>query len=108
MTKAVLDLGAGDPLGGRPTRVPACRTRDHRSAGDYDGQWSSSLTGTLDELRLAHPDLLAPQKVWSREEVLRSPSAVPAVREVSVTLLKHRREDPCSRRPKMTAGIWFP
>jgi hypothetical protein len=36
------------------------------------------LTETLDALRLAHPTLLSPQKLWSREEVLRSPSVVPA------------------------------
>ena len=32
----------------------------------------------LDQLRTAHPDLLSPQKLWSREDVLRSPSVVPA------------------------------
>jgi hypothetical protein len=32
----------------------------------------------LDELRVAHPNLLSPQKLCSREEVLRTPSVVPA------------------------------
>jgi hypothetical protein len=32
---------------------------------------------SLDDLRLAYPVLLAPQRVWSRTEVLASPSPVP-------------------------------
>jgi hypothetical protein len=36
------------------------------------------LTATLDQLRTAHPDLLLPQKLWSRDDVLRSPSVVSA------------------------------
>jgi len=36
------------------------------------------LTETLDTLRFAHPALLSPQKLWSRKEVLSSPSIVPA------------------------------
>ena len=36
------------------------------------------MATTLDQLRLAHPSLVSPQKLWFREEVLRSPSVVPA------------------------------
>ena len=36
------------------------------------------MTEALDRLRLAHPALVSPQKLWSREEVLRSRSVVPA------------------------------
>jgi hypothetical protein len=32
---------------------------------------------SLDDLRLVYPALLAPQRVWSRAEVLASPSPVP-------------------------------
>lgn len=35
------------------------------------------MIAPLDELRLSHPDLLAPQKLWSRAEILRLPSPVP-------------------------------
>ena len=35
------------------------------------------LATSLEDLRLLYPALLAPQRVWSRTEVLASPSPVP-------------------------------
>jgi hypothetical protein len=35
------------------------------------------LNQRIEELRLAHPDLLLPQKLWTRAEILDSPSPVP-------------------------------
>jgi hypothetical protein len=47
-------------------------------AGHYHIVGALPLIQTLTELRRAHANLLAPQKLWTREEVLRSPSVVPA------------------------------
>jgi hypothetical protein len=43
----------------------------------------------LDHLRFAHPGLLSPEKLSSREDVLHSPSVVPAAPGVYARHFKH-------------------